>query len=772
MKKLVSLFLLLLIGLAGVQAQKKANFKAAEKFSSANLNKMLKSTRVNPNWFHESDKFWYSYTTTSGKNFYVVDPARKSKNLLFDNKEFAAKLGELTRGPVNFRDLELKDLELEDDNVTLSFMVDSTDYTYNINTREMVRGDSTEKADKRLDWATYSPDSTYIAFAKNHDLFIMKADDEDSTEIQLTDNGERWFSYQADHGDTTSDKRLRSRARWFEDEKKLYVVKSDQRKVGEFFVINTLENPRPELEVYKYAMPGEKEVPQSRIEIFDIETEAKVEADIDKYKDQTVSTFLPGETSKKLYMTRMNRTSDTLDVGYIDTETGEFKELFTETNHPYFNWSYQQLSIINEGDELLFWSERSGWGQLYLYDGNTGEQKNKITNGGLFVTGRIQKIDTTGRTVYFEGFGREEDTDPYYSIIYKANFDGSGFRKLTPENANHSISMPESNKYIVNNYSSPELVPKSVLRDNNGNVLLELEEADISLLKHAGWKKPERFKVKADDGITDLYGIMYKPFDFDSTKKYPIISYVYPGPFTESFNDNFSITAGYNIALAQLGFVVVSMGHRGGSPKRHKYYHVYGYENLRDYALADDKRSLEQLAERHSWIDIDKVGIFGHSGGGFMSTAALLTYPDFYDVAASSAGNHDNNIYNKWWSETHNGVTRIDKKKKDKDGNEFVETSWNAKIKTNQSLARNLKGHLLLTHGNIDNNVHPTNTLRVVEELQRAGKRFDLMIFPGTRHGYRGSKRSYYEKMMWYYFAEHLLGDYRNNIEINLPDED
>ncbi|MEP1305293.1 MAG: DPP IV N-terminal domain-containing protein [Balneola sp.] len=753
-------------------AQERADFKAAEKFSSSNISKMLKSTTVNPNWFYESDKFWYSYTTTSGKKFYVVDPDRKSKSLLFENMDFAAKLGEITRQPVNFKDLELKNLELEDDNRTLSFMVDSMDYTYDLNTKMIVQGDSTEKADKRLDWATYSPDSTYIAFAKNHDLYIMRADDEDSTEIRLSEDGEKWYSYQADHGDTTSNKRLRSRARWFEDEKKLFINRSDQRKVGEFFVINTLEDPRPELEVYKYAMPGEKDVPQSSIEIFDVESESKVVADIDKYKDQTLFPYLPGETSERLYLMRMNRSSDTLDVGYINTSTGEFNNLFSDVNHPYFNWSYRQLAVINEGEELLYWSEKSGWGQLYLYNGNNGELKNKVSNGGFFVTGQIQKIDTVGRKVYFEGFGRESNIDPYYQVIYKANFDGSGFKQLTPENANHSIRMPLSNKYMVNNYSSTELPPKSVLRDNEGKVIMELESADLSLLEQAGWKKPSRFKVKADDGITDLYGIMYKPFNFDSTKKYPVISYVYPGPFTESFRNDFSITGGYNTSLAQLGFIVVSMGHRGGSPKRQKYYHAYGYENLRDYALADDKRSIEQLAERHSWIDTDNVGIFGHSGGGFMSTAALLTYPDFYDVAASSAGNHDNNIYNLWWGETHNGVTRKDVRKKDKDDNEYTETTWNAKIKTNQSLARNLKGHLLLTHGNIDNNVHPTNTLRLVEELQKAGKRFDLMIFPGTRHGYGGSKRSYYEKMMWYYFAEHLLGDYRNNIEIGLPDED
>ena len=597
----------------------------------------------------------------------------------------------------------------------------------------------------------------------------MEVGDEDSVEIQLTTDGERWFSYQWKHGDTTTDKRFRSRATWFEDSKKLYANRSDARKVDDLFVINTLKDPRPELEIYKYAMPGEKNIPQEVLEIFDVNSKSRTDVDVDKFIDQSINLHLPGKTSDRLYMTRMNRTSDTLDISYVNTSDGSIKSLFTEVNHPYFNWNYSQLAVINEGKELIHWSEKNGWGQLYLYDGNTGRLKNKITNGGYFITGRIQDIDTLKRKVYYQAFGKEKNVDPYYSMVYSSNFDGSGMKLITSEKYNHRTNFSESSKFFVDNFSSVDHVPESILKDAFGNKIMNLEKADLSLLVHAGWKMPERFKVKAADGITDLYGVMYKPFDFDSEKKYPIISYVYPGPQVESFTNDFTVSGRYNTALAQLGFIVVSMGHRGGSPMRSKYYHTFGYQNLRDYALADDKRSLEQLSERYSWIDLDNVGIFGHSGGGFMSTAALLSYPDFYDVACSSAGNHDNNIYNKWWSETHNGIIAEYEEKEDDDGNKKKELSWDAKIKTNQSLAENLKGHLLLTHGNIDNNVHPTNTLRVADELIKAGKRFDMMIFPGKRHGY-GDYKSYYEKMMWYYFSEHLLGDYRNNVDIDLPD--
>jgi dipeptidyl aminopeptidase/acylaminoacyl peptidase len=729
---------------------------------------MLKSTSVSPKWFKDSDRFWYSYTTTSGKNFYMVDPSKRTKTKLFDNLDFSAKLSELTSRPVNNNELNLDEIKLEDDNRTLTFNIDSIQYEYDIYRKTLRLGDTIPE-DEGNDWASYAPDSSYMVFAKNHNLYLMEVGDEDSVEIQLTEDGERWFSYQRRHGDTTSDKRMRARATWFEDSKKIYSNRSDAREVDELFVINTLKDPRPELEIYKYAMPGEMNVPQEVLEIFDIETQSRITVEEDKYVDQTISLYKTMEKSDRLYMIRLNRSSDTLDVSFVNTSDGSVNFLFEESNYPYHNWNYRQLAVIDEGKELIYWSEKNGWGQLYLYDGNTGRLKNKITNGGYFITGRIQDIDTLNRKVYYQAFGREQDVDPYYSMIYSSDFDGSGMKLLTKEKYNHRVNFSESSKFFVDNFSAVDKVPTSVLRDASGNVIMKLQETDLSLLYHAGWKMPERFKVKADDGITDLYGVMYKPFDFDPDKKYPIISYVYPGPQVESFRNDFTISGRYNTALAQLGFIVVSMGHRGGSPMRSKYYHTFGYQNLRDYALADDKRSLEQLAERHSWIDLDHVGIFGHSGGGFMSTAALLTYPDFYDVASSSAGNHDNNIYNKWWSETHNGVEAVYKKKKDDDGNEVEELTWNAKIKTNQSLAKNLKGHLLLTHGNIDNNVHPTNSLRVADELIKAGKRFDMMIFPGKRHGY-GSFRSYYEKMMWYYFAEHLLGDYRDNVDISLPD--
>lgn len=768
----------LLFTLSGtIIAQNKANFELAERFTTEEMTKMTGSTSVYPNWIKNSNQFWYSYQNKDGKNWYFVDAQKGNQRLLFDREELAAQLSEAFSKAFNAKDLPLKDFKYDTDNKLFTFNVDSIKFTYNINGDKLVKGDSLKKEDREF-WASYSPDSSWIAFAKDHNLFVMRADDADSTEIQLTDDGELWYSYQASDGDTTSGKRLRSRVRWFEDSKKFWVKREDKREVDELWVINSLKK-RPELESYKYPVPGDENIYIDEIAVFDPETEESVVLDTDKWEGQALggAYFNKGgifqtEKSDYLYILRRDRTWSKVDVLKANTTTGEVEVLFSEESKPYHNTRYMDLAIIDEGKEYIWYSERTGWGQLYRYD-SQGNLKNTITKGS-FVVGDIARIDTTGNTIYFSAFGREEGQNPYHSNFYSVKFDGSNFRHLAQEDANHAINASKNGNYFVDNYSRVDLPTKSVLRDKNGKITLNLQETDISQMEERGWQMPETFSVKAADGATDLYGVMWKPFDFDSTKTYPIISYVYPGPQTEPFPIGFT-TVGSSVktvGLSQVGFIVVAMGQRGGSPMRNKYYHNYGYDNLRDYPLADNKYALEQLAARHSFIDIDKVGIYGHSGGGFMSTAALLSYPEFYKVAVSSAGNHDNNIYNIWWGEVHNGVK--EKKKTitemDADSVEVKKevSTFSAPVKTNAELASNLQGKLLLVHGDIDNNVHPANTYRLADALIKAGKRFDMMILPGQRHGF-GAMQPYFDRMLWYYFAEHLLDDYRTNVDFNLP---
>ena len=639
MKKVLLIVLAVCSTIGGFS--QKADFRTAEKFSSDNLGKMLGSSSVNPNWLKDSDLFWYSYKTGDGQFYWLVDPAKKTREPLFDNNHLCSEVNQLIHKILNPLDPDIKKLEFKDDRLSFNFEVDSFKFEYVLKTKAIKVVDTInqkEESKKRREdaWKGYNKDSTWMVFARDYNLYLMKADDPDSTEYQLTTDGEKNYSWGGrgrDEGDTTKAKRERAFVSWLEGGQKFYVGRSDSRKVKDLWVLNVLKNPRPELETYKYAMPGDAEVPQEELWVFDVNSKAGVKIQIDKYKDQTLDVFPIKERANEIYVVRQDRTCAFKDVCVANTETGEVRELFSERDEPYWNWEYSRLYVVNDGKDLIWWSERTGWGQFYLYD-NQGQLKQQITQGN-FNSGSIMQIDTLGREFYFEAFGKETGIDPYYSMLYKVKFDGSGMQLVTPEDATHRINVSKSNKFFVDTYSRADLAPISVLRNTKGELLMKLEEMDLRRLYETGWKMPERFKVKAADGVTDLYGVMWKPFTMEEGRKYPIINYVYPGPQVESFSMPWSATGRYNNALAQLGFVTVAMGHRGGSPIRNKYYHTYGYDNLRDYALADDKYGLEQLADRFDFIDITRVGIYGHSGGGFMSTAAILSQPDFFDVVVS-----------------------------------------------------------------------------------------------------------------------------------------
>jgi dipeptidyl aminopeptidase/acylaminoacyl peptidase len=641
-------------------------------------------------------------------------------------------------------------------------------------------------------WASVSPDEKTVIFGRGFNLFMMNAEnlskamkipsDKTIQEVQLTTDGEKDFSYTTDLNDEEKkeyqkDEKDRKDFRvppaglvWSKDSKKFSLTRDDSRKVADLWVINSLSNPRPTLETYKYAMPGEEQQPQIELSVIDIASKAKVKIKADRYKDQVISIStaprktveidrdypLPAtwlaETSSQLYFGRQSRDLHRYDVCLADTATGEIKVLIEEVLNTYVE--VQPLSLLGGGKEMIWWSERDGWGHYYLYDG-TGKFVRQLTSGE-FTTQGIEGVDEKTRVMFFNACGREPNEDPYFMHLYRVNLDGLGLKLLNPGDANHAGGMNDESLYAIDNFSRVDTAPKSQLRDALGNVLLDLETTDVAALVEAGFKFPEPFKIKADDGLTDLYGVMYKPFDFDAKKKYPVILYVYPGPQTESVAKTFSPRSS-SMMLAQFGFIVVEVGNRGGHPQRSKWYHNYGYGNLRDYGLADKKRTVEQLAIKYAYVDSDKVGIFGHSGGGFMTAAALLVYPDFFKVGVSSSGNHENNIYNRWWSEKHHGVKEIE----EKDGVVKFEYA----IEKNSEVAKNLKGHLLLVTGDIDNNVHPGNTLRLANALIRANKRFDFFLFPGQRHGY-GDMGDYWTWIRADYFCRWLLGDFSQTIDM------
>jgi dipeptidyl aminopeptidase/acylaminoacyl peptidase len=652
-----------------------------------------------------------------------------------------------------------------------------------------------EPEPKKPGWAQVSPDDKTIVFARGRNLFMMDADsyklalknfgDPKVVEVQLTTDGAEHDSFarrlseeakrtlkKDQKGDTGHKDGPRVPAvgvQWAKDSKRFSLVRTDQRKVGDLWVIDSLATPRPKLESYRYAMPGEENVDQQELLVFDRETRQRVKAKADGFKDQSLQVATSrlearardkekteaiwlGDTSDALYFWRTSRDLHRIDVCRLNTQTGEVKPLVEERLNTYVET--QPLWTLGNGQEFVHWSERDGWGHYYLFDAN-GKLKNQITTGE-FVTGPIQWIDEKLRVMYFMANGREEGEDPYFTHLYRVNLDGTGLKLLTPGNASHSVSMADSGRFFINTRSTVATAPVAELFDSNGLKLADLETTDVTALTEAGFKFPEPFKVKADDGITDLFGVMYKPFDFDPARRYPIIAYVYPGPQTESVTKTFSPRS-QSITLAQMGFIVIEVGNRGGHPQRSKWYHNFGYGNLRDYGLADKKAAIEQLARKHAWIDVNKVGIYGHSGGGFMSTAAMLVYPDFFKVAVSSSGNHENNIYNRWWSEKHHGVKEIE----DKDG----KVKFEYDIEKNSELAKNLKGHLLLVTGDVDDNVHPANTLRMADALIKANKRFDIFIMTGQRHGY-GDMADYFFWLRADYFAKHLLGSSADTVDV------
>ncbi len=805
MKKITFLLSCLLLAFSSVaqQPSSKGNYELAARFSPDKLKKMIFSTSVDPHWMKKSDRFWYEYETTQGKRWVLVDPVRRTKSPLFDADKLAAELTKAVKDPFDGQHLKLDNMKLLGDENTLQFTVKSTAevlkkdwaelkaknknakdslekkvHTFQFNLiSQQLKEIETVKEPARLAWANIAPDSSKVVYVKNFNLYWMdkanflKAvkDLKDTTLVEqaLTTDGVADYEYGwGDRGEDNvevekkKNDRKRAPVLWSADSKQFILTRTDQRKVKDLWVIHNTRDPRPTLETYKYAMPGEKEQPITDLVHYSFETQKLSDLPISTFKDQTVSLwsttpaantrdddFRPttwlGNTSE-FYFALTSRDLKRVDVLRWNLKTNQKEVLIEERSNTYIDFEKPELV----GNDLIWWSERDGWGHFYLY-GKDGTYKRQLTSGPYHTAG-VSRVDANMRKLYFTANGREKGEDPYYEHLYSVSLDGGAVTLLNKGDFNHEISINDPASYFVSNFSRVNTVPASVLYDRNGAKIMDLETADLSQLMAAGYQFPEPFTFKADDGITDLYGVMYKPFDFDSTRSYPMIQYVYPGPQTEAVNKSFGRGMDRTDRLAQFGFVVVTLGNRGGHPARSKWYHNYGYGDLRDYGLADKKAAVEQLADRHSFIDRHKVGIQGHSGGGFMSTAAMLVYPDVFKVAVSSAGNHENNIYNRWWSEKHHGVQERILPTGD--------TTFVYQIEKNPDLAKNLKGHLMLSTGDVDNNVHPAGTIRMANALIKAGKRFEFVLLPGQRHGY-GDMTEYFFWKMGDYFVAHLLGD-------------
>ena len=825
------------------RSENSANWALANRFTTEALRSVVYSTSVTPRWIGEKDSLWYNWRDSKGSAFYLVVPRTKTRQHLFDHTKMAAALSAAHRRAYEPQNLPFTIITFSEDWKSIRFDVDTMRYEWALASETLkslgrAPRDSTAQGGRggggggggggqggqQQDFRNFSPDSTAFVFAKEHNLYLVEVGKPDT--LQISKDGVRFYSFgsrdttaitqqqdndrddddeqrggrgQGQGSQRTRDPRVRAQVTWSPDSRAFVVQRQDTRKVSDLFLVNSLSNPRPTLMTYKYAMPGEENVAQQELYVYRRGETQLTPVNVKRWKDQRLFDIHWTSGSDKLRLVRRDRLQRNLELIEVDLASKAIRSLISESVE---NASLERQNVryvFEDGKskrgDMIWWSERSGWGHYYLYDHN-GTLKRSLTTGPWRAEAIIG-VDSTRRIAWIAGVGREEGENPYYRHMYRLALDGGPMLLLDPGNANHNSSLSSlspSKKYLVDNFSRIDLPAKAVIRDGNtGAIIMNLEETDMTRLREIGWKPPERFVVKAADGVTDIYGNMWKPFDFDSTRKYPIIAHVYPGPQTESVTPGFAPTA-VPQRLAQLGFIVIQIGNRGGSPQRSNAYQSFGYYNLRDYGLADKKAGIEQLAARHRWIDIDRVGIYGHSGGGFMTAAALLQppYNDFFKVGVSSAGNHDNNVYNQNWSEQYHGLREVPAPRTNAVtatgaaaaagaesegagqanaggvnaaavGTTAVaadpDPKFTIKVPANHELAANLKGRLLLVHGDMDNNVHPAGTIRLVDALIKANKRFDFMLLPGKPHSF-GDMQPYFTQMMAEYFAEHLLGDY------------
>jgi dipeptidyl aminopeptidase/acylaminoacyl peptidase len=843
----------------------KANWDLANKFGTQSLNRVTYSTNLAPRWIGKTDSMWYNWRDKDGSRFILAVPALKVKRPLFDHAKLAAQLATLHKKPYDAHTLPFTNIVWVKDHKRFRFNHDTgtlaARYEWNMTTETLTSlgrplpADSVASDEEREeggaggrggggggrgggaggpDFRNWSPDSSMFVFAREHNLYLVEKGKTDTVKISTDGERNRSFGFRdttQTQDDSTNvqgggrggaqnrDPRVRANVNWSQDSKAFTIQRNDSRKVKELYLVNVLADPRPTLSSYSYGMPGETDIAQVELYSWKKGDPSVKAVNIKKWRDQRIFNVHWPVNSEKLRLVRRDRPQRNLELIEITMATGAIKSLITESVEG-ANLEQTQVRYVKTGGDMIWWSEKSGWGHYYLYDHN-GAYKKPLTEGP-WRADQIADIDTIAGVVYVSGVGREPGENVYYRHTYSVKGDGTGLTLLDPGNSNHTTTLSPSKKFFVDNFSRIESPPKAVVRDALGKEVMPLEEMDMSGIKALGWKPPEQFLVKAADGITDIYGNLWKPFDFDSTKKYPIIAHVYPGPQTEGVNIPFG-AGGVPQQLAQLGFIVIQLGNRGGNPLRSNAYQSFSYYNMRDYAVADKKAGIEQLAAKYKWIDIDRVGIFGHSGGGFLTAAAMMTppYNDFFKVGVSSAGNHDNNIYNQNWSEQYHGLRTIvassagggrggqtvagggggGRGGRGGNGNSggeagtgggsgatgaggnnqgriagpatpadtgFVDDSlrYQIRVPTNIELAPNLKGRILLATGDMDNNVHPGGTIRMANALIRANKRFDFMLLPGKAHGF-ADYQPYFNRALMEYFAEHLLGDnYRNSAEI------
>ena len=684
------------------------DYDRASRHLSKNLNKYLNNTLTSQQWDNENF-FLYSVKTEKKIESFKID--------LKSNKKKASRNKFKIKNP------------------------------YSINRNEFI-----------------SPNGFLAAFIDDYNLWIRDLKTNELT--QLTFDGEKNYGYATNNaGWIKTDGPV---LKWNLSSDKIATFRQDARGVGEMY-LTTTNVGHPKLQAWKYALPGDEKIFEIERLIIDLKTNDIIRLKMkNDFQRSTTTDHIAGrggelldtqwsKDGSKLAFISSSRDHKIANLKIADAKTGNISSVFKETVDTYYESGLgsENWKVLFDSNEFIWYSEKDNWGHIYLYDLETKELKNRITKGDWLVR-KLLHIDENKRELFFTAGGKEEG-NPYHVYLYKVNFDGTELTCLTPEKGSHKINPSPDWNYFVTTYSSTMNPPVSVLKNRDGNIIHELSKSDLSSLNQTDWQNPIEFSVKARDGVTDLYGIMYIPSFYNENDKYPVLNYIYPGPQSGSVgNYSFYVAKRDFQALAELGFVVVSVDAMG-TPGRSKSFHDAYYGNIGDNGLPDNISAIEQLSKRYKSMDTDRVGIWGHSGGGFASTAALLRYPDFYDVAVSSSGNHDNRNYEADWGEKWHGLLTPSDLDTQDSKSDFDILKTNYDIQANQLFVDNLKGKLLIAHGMLDDNVPPSNTMIVVDALIKSNKDFDLILFPNKRHGY-GDMNNYMMRRKWDYFVKHLKG--------------
>lgn len=731
------------------------DYARAERFLGQTTNPLVSGTAGRPTWLDDG-RFWYRATTAGGgSTFYLVNPVRKTRTPAFDQAKLAAGLGSATGRTIDADRLPFQSFDLAADgkSLTITTLIGGRRWGCDL----VAYSCSAAPTPAIPSSSSVSPDGKKAVFIREYNLWSR--DLATGAETQLTTDGVKDFGYGTNNaGWVHNDNPVGT---WSPDSRAYATFQHDGRGVRDMYLVTTNVG-NPKLDAWKYPMPGDSV-------IFRI---SRVVVRFDGAAPQVVRLQMPPDAHRSTVSDHIACGLDICDVQWVDGGSQQLSFISSSRDHKqaWFRMAdantgavrtvLEEKSATQIGDaghpqdlfralpasnELIWWSERDNWTHLYLYDLTTGTLKNRITSGDGNVSG-VLRIDEKARQIWFTANGRETGRDPYFNHFYRIGFDGQGLTLLTPEVANHSVSLAPDGRWFVDTYSTPDTPPVTVLRDRNGKLVQTLEKADISRLVASGWRPPVPIRMKARDGATDIYGLMYLPTTLDTTRKYPIINHIYPGPQSGSVGPRSFIPArGDNQALAELGFVVVEIDGMG-TPDRSKSFHDYYYGRMGDNTIPDQVAGMKELAQRYRYIDIDKVGIWGHSGGGFATASAMFRAPDFFSVGIAESGNHDNRNYEDDWGERYQGLLT-------RNG-----PNDNYAAEANQTYAGNLKGKLFLIHGMMDDNVPPYNTELVADALMKAGKDFDQIMLPHARHGY-GADGAYIMRRRWDYFVTNLQGN-------------